>query len=211
MTELNTSLEPTFFASPADFHKWLKKNHQKATELLVGFHKVSSGRPCMTWTQSVDEALCFGWIDGVRRSIDDTSYSIRFTPRKPGSIWSAINSKKVADLAKKGLMEEAGFISFGKRSEDKSGIYPHENEAVKFSAEFEKLFKSNKKAWSFFQSLAPSYRKPATNWIMSAKQESTRIKRLTQLIAESQEGRNRWKDSYRKERKPDPFGKKHNI
>jgi uncharacterized protein YdeI (YjbR/CyaY-like superfamily) len=189
-------LKPTFFKTQAHFRKWLKKNHSKEAELLVGFYKVGSGRQSITWPQSVDEALCFGWIDGVRKSIDKDSYTIRFTPRKPASIWSAVNIKKVEELTKQGLMEPRGIASFGKRTENRSKIYAYEKEAVKLSDEFEKIFKANNKAWLFFQSLAPSYRKPATNWVMSAKQEATRIKRLNKLIADSEAHHNRWKDDY---------------
>lgn len=188
---------PTFFETSAAFRKWLKKNHKKENELLVGFYKVNSGKPSITWPQSVDEALCFGWIDGVRKSIDENSYCIRFTPRKSTSIWSNINIKKIEDLISKGLMEPAGIAIYEKRSEHTSRIYSYEKKAIKLSVEFEKAFKANKKAWTFFQSLAPSYRKPATNWVMSAKQETTRVKRLTELIADSEAGKNKWKDSYK--------------
>ena len=149
----------------------------------------------MTWSQSVDEALCFGWIDGVRKSIDENSYCIRFTPRKPTSIWSAVNIKKVEELTKQGLMQPAGLASFEKRTDNNSKIYAYEIAEVKFSADFEKQFKANKKAWDFFQSLAPSYRKLSTNWVMSAKQEVTRMRRLSKLIADCEAERNQWKDN----------------
>lgn len=188
-------MTPTFFAQQSEFRKWLEKNHKKETELLVCYYKVDSGKPSMTWTQSVDQALCFGWIDGVRKSIDNISYFIRFTPRKSSSIWSAVNIKKVAELTQQGLMQPAGLVSFELRKENKSKIYSYENIEVKFSDGFEKLFKANKKAWEFFLSLAPSYRKLSTNWVMSAKQEATRIKRLNELIADSQFLKNKWKDN----------------
>ena len=188
-------MAPTFFAKQSDFIKWLKKNHKKETELLVGFYKVGSGKPSMTWSQSVDEALCFGWIDGVRKSIDKDSYQIRFTQRKPTSIWSGINIKKIEELTNKGLMQPAGLASFEKRKEEKSKIYSYENEEAKFKQQFEKQFKANKKAWNYFQSLAPSYKKLSTNWVMSAKQDTTKIKRLTELIADSENETNRWKDN----------------
>jgi uncharacterized protein YdeI (YjbR/CyaY-like superfamily) len=184
-----------FFSKQSEFRKWLEKKHQKETELLVGFCKVDSGKPSITWSQSVDEALCFGWIDGVRTSIDKDSYQIRFTQRKPTSIWSAVNIKKIEDLIKHGLMQPAGLASFENRKENKSKIYSYENAEVKFSTEFEKQFKANKKAWKYFQTLAASYRKPSTNWVMSAKQETTRIKRLTELIADSELLTNKWKDN----------------
>jgi uncharacterized protein YdeI (YjbR/CyaY-like superfamily) len=188
-------MTPTFFAKQSDFRKWLEKNHQKESELLVGFYKVDSGKPSITWSQSVDEALCFGWIDGVRTSIDKNSYQIRFTQRKPTSIWSAINIKKVEELIQQGLMQPQGLASFEKRTENKSRIYAHEITEANLSADFEKQFKANKIAWDYFQSLAPSYRKISANWVMSAKQEATRIKRLNELIADSQLLTNKWKDN----------------
>ena len=186
---------PTFFSTQFDFRKWLQKNHKKETELLVGFYKIDSGKLSMTWPQSVDEALCFGWIDGVRKSIDKESYQIRFTPRKPTSIWSAINIGKIKELTKQGLMRQAGLASFEKRTESKSKIYSHEIKIVELTKTFKNQFKSNKKAWEYFQSLAPSYRKVSTHWVISAKQEATRIKRLNELIADSEAGTNKWKDN----------------
>lgn len=192
-------MTPTFFTRQSDFRKWLQKNHLKETELLVGFYKVGSGKPCMTWSQSVDEALCYGWIDGVRKNIDEDSYQIRFTQRKPTSIWSAVNIKKVEALTEQGLMQPAGLASFEKRTESKSKIYSHEKEAVEFPASFRKRFKASKKAWNYFQSLPPSYKKTSIHWVLSAKQEATRIKRLNDLIADSEAGTNQWKDNkYRK-------------
>jgi uncharacterized protein YdeI (YjbR/CyaY-like superfamily) len=188
-------MKPIFFAKQSDFRTWLQKNHKKETELLVGFYKVDSGNPSMTWSQSVDEALCFGWIDGVRKSIDKDRYQIRFTQRKPTSTWSAINIKKMEALVQQGLMQPAGLESFKHRNENKSGIYTYENEEVKLSAPFEKKFKANKIAWKYFQGLAPSYRKSSTSWVMSAKQDVTRLKRLETLIADSEAGRNQWKDN----------------
>jgi uncharacterized protein YdeI (YjbR/CyaY-like superfamily) len=185
----------TFFLNQSEFRKWLEANHQKETELLVGFYKVDSGQPSMTWSQSVDEALCFGWIDGVRKSIDRNSYQIRFTQRKATSIWSTVNIQKVEELTKRGHMHPAGLSSFENRKENKSKIYSYENEEVKFTPEFEKQFKVNKIAWDYFQSLAASYRKPSTNWVMSAKQEATRIKRLKELINDSELLTNKWKDN----------------
>jgi uncharacterized protein YdeI (YjbR/CyaY-like superfamily) len=188
-------MTPKFFSNQKEFRKWLEKNHKKEAELLVGFYKVGSGKPSMTWSQSVDEALCFGWIDGVRKSIDKDSYQIRFTPRKARSTWSAVNIKKMEELVKQGLMRPAGLAAFGNRKESNSKIYSYENEAAKFSPAFEKQFKANKKAWKYFQSLAPGYRKTSVNWVMRAKQESTQIKRLAALIADSAAGTNQWKDS----------------
>ena len=188
-------MSPTFFARQSDFRKWLQKNHKKETELLVGFYKVGSGKPSMTWSQSVDEALCFGWIDGVRTSIDKDSYQIRFTQRKPTSIWSAINIKKIEELTKRGLMQQAGLASFEKRKEAKSKIYSYESEEAEFPPAFEKQFQANKTAWNYFQSLASSYKKISKHWVMSAKQEATRLKRLNELIKDSEQGTNKWKDN----------------
>ncbi len=188
-------MTPLFFEKQSAFRKWLEKNHKKKTELLVGFYKVDSGKPSITWPQSVDEALCFGWIDGVRKSIDKDSYQIRFTPRKPSSIWSAVNIKKMETLMREGLVQSSGLAIFEKRTESKSKIYTYENAEVQFPADFSKLFKSNKSAWDYFQTLAPSYRKASTSWVMSAKQESTKIKRLNELIEDSKAGTNKWKDN----------------
>ena len=177
---------PTFFPTQSAFRKWLEKNHDKEKELLVGFYKVSCGKQSITWSESVDEAICFGWIDGVRKSIDEESYSIRFTPRKPTSIWSAINIKKVEELSQKGLMHPAGLAAFAKRKENKSRIYSYEKEAAVLRNDFMKKFKANKKAWKFFQSMAPSYQRTAIHLVMNAKQEITKIKRLDELIKDSE-------------------------
>jgi uncharacterized protein YdeI (YjbR/CyaY-like superfamily) len=177
---------PAFFPTQSSFRKWLEKNHDKAKELLVGFYKVNSGKPSMTWSQSVDEAICFGWIDGIRKSIDDESYSIRFTPRKQGSIWSAINIQKVENLSKHGLMHPSGIAAFEKRIEHKSAIYSYEKEPQNLSDDFLKKFESNEKAWNFFQSMAPSYQRTAIHWVMNAKQDVTKLKRLDELINDSE-------------------------
>src|SRR6186713_2387423 len=188
-------IKAKFFSSQEEFRKWLQKNHNKETELLVGFYKVGSGKPSVTWSQSVDEALCFGWIDGVRKSINKESYQIRFTQRKPTSIWSAINIKKVEELTKQGLMQPAGLASFEKRVESRSKIYSYEKDEAELTQSFKKQFKANKKAWNYFQALAPSYKKVSTHWVMRAKQEATRLKRLKELIADSAIGTNQWKDN----------------
>ncbi len=140
----------------------------------------------MTWPESVDQALCFGWIDGVRRRIDDESYSIRFTPRKPTSIWSAVNIKKIAELIKSGQMEPAGLSAFERRTENRSKIYAYENTATTLSPDFEKLFRDNKKAWTFFTTQAPSYQRVIIHHIMTAKLEKTRLTRLTKVIESSE-------------------------
>ena len=181
-------LKPTYFATPSDFRKWLQDHHEHEKELLVGFYKVGSGKPSMTWPESVDEAICFGWIDGIRRSIDENRYCIRFTPRKAGSIWSAVNIKKVESLSKLGLMQPAGLAAYSKRSESKSAIYAYEKAPVALANNFQTRFKANKKAWIFFISLPPSYQRTAINWVMSAKQELTRLKRMEALISDSEEG-----------------------
>ncbi|GAB3993651.1 YdeI/OmpD-associated family protein [Spirosoma daeguense] len=180
-------MKPVFFADQSEFRQWLTENYAKATELVVGYYKVGSGKPSMTWSQSVDQALCFGWIDGIRRSVDEQSYCIRFTPRKPKSIWSAVNVQKVADLTEQGLMQPAGLAAFEKLDENKSKIYAYEQKAeTGLSAEYEQMFKANEKAWDFFQKQAPWYRKQANNWVMSAKQEATRLSRLEKLIKASE-------------------------
>jgi uncharacterized protein YdeI (YjbR/CyaY-like superfamily) len=175
-------LKTTFFATQADFRKWLEKHHKTESELIVGFHKVGSGKPSMTWPQSVDQALCFGWIDGIRKSIDKESYSIRFTPRRSTSIWSVINIRKVEALSKSGLMKPEGLKAFNLRKENKSGIYSHENEVVKLDPEYETLFKRNAQAWDFFNAQPPSYRKVMVHWIMAAKLAKTRFIRLEKTI-----------------------------
>ena len=177
----------TFFATQTEFRKWLAKSHKKETELLVGFYKVHTDKPSMTWSQSVDQALCFGWIDGVRKSIDTESYCIRFTPRKINSIWSAINIKKVEELNKAGLMTAEGLKAFSLRTESKSKIYSHENEAVALDSNYEKQFKKHKLAWDFFMKQAPSYRKVIIHWIMNAKQEKTKLSRLEKAIRTSEQ------------------------
>ncbi|HEY0429265.1 MAG TPA: YdeI/OmpD-associated family protein [Pyrinomonadaceae bacterium] len=182
-------MKSKFFPTQTDFRKWLEDNHDKESELLVGFYKVNSGKSSMTWPQSVDEALCFGWIDGVRRSIDAESYAIRFTPRKPKSIWSAVNIKKVEELTAKGLMKPAGIAAFERREESKSRIYAYENKPIEFSDEFEKLFRANENAWRFFEKQPNGYRRTSMYWVMSAKQHSTQVKRLEKLIKASASNR----------------------
>ncbi len=175
----------TFFKTPTAFRKWLKKNHSKETELLVGYYKVGSGKPSINWSQSVDQALCFGWIDGVRKSLGDESYCIRFTPRKTRSIWSAINIKKIEELTKRDLMQPAGLKSFKKMKGHRSNIYAYENDEMDLSSEFELKFKTNKIAWDFFRKQAPSYRKRMTYRIMTAKRVETQLSRLEELIGKS--------------------------
>ncbi len=185
-------MSPIFFPTQNDFRAWLEEHHQTETELVVGYYKVKSGKESMTWSESVDQALCFGWIDGIRRSIDEERYQIRFTPRKKTSIWSAVNIKKIEDLTEKGLMRPAGLAILAHRSDSRSKVYSFEKDVVHFSAELEALFKENPVAWEFYQALAPSYKKSSQNWVMSAKQEVTREKRLQELIEDCEAGRNQW-------------------
>ena len=183
-------MEPTFFATPDDFRAWLQEHHETEGELLVGFYKKGSGRPSITWPESVDQALCFGWIDGVRRRIDDESYSIRFTPRKARSTWSAVNVKRVGELTAEGRMHPAGIAAFERRSDDKTAIYAYEQrKGATLEAEQERRFKDDKKAWAWFQAQPPSYRRAATYWVISAKRAETRQRRLERLIADSAAGR----------------------
>jgi len=183
------STQPIFFALPSEFRAWLKKHHAEVSELSVGFYKKSTGKPSLSWPESVDAALCFGWIDGIRRSLNAESYTIRFTPRKPNSTWSAINIRRVAELRKLGLMQPAGLKAFEKRSDDKSAIYSYEQrKTAKLRGAYEKQFRANKKAWEYFQAQAPWYRRTASFWVISAKKEETRLKRLATLMEASGRG-----------------------
>jgi uncharacterized protein YdeI (YjbR/CyaY-like superfamily) len=181
-------MQPIFFTTQEEFREWLQKNHDKEPELLVGFHKVGSGTPSMTWSESVDQALCFGWIDGVRKRLDDQSYTIRFSPRRPNSIWSAVNIRKVDALLERRLMTRAGVAVFEKRHEKKSAIYSYEKEAEKLRKDFEKQFRNNKAAWNFFRKQPDGYKRLSIHYVMSAKQEKTRISRLEKLILASKAG-----------------------
>lgn len=175
--------EPLFFADAAAFRRWLEANAASASELLVGFYKVGSGKPSMSWSESVDEALCFGWIDGRRKRIDDASYTIRFTPRKPNSIWSAVNIAKVAQLRAAGRMTSAGERAFALRTEAKSGLYSHEQaQAAELTAQERAAFQANAPAWTYFETLPPSYRKQVLHWITTAKKPETRAARLAKLV-----------------------------
>jgi uncharacterized protein YdeI (YjbR/CyaY-like superfamily) len=174
---------PKFFASPAEWRAWLEKYYADKEECWVGFYKRDSGRPSITWPEGVDGALCFGWIDGVRKSIDAISYKIRFTPRKPRSIWSAINIRRAIELSKLGLMHSAGLAAFEKRDGEGSAIYAYEQrKAAKLPPAFEEKFRGNAEAWKFFQSQPPWYQRTSTYWVISAKKEETRSKRLATLI-----------------------------
>jgi uncharacterized protein YdeI (YjbR/CyaY-like superfamily) len=183
-------MKPKFFATPADFRAWLETHHETAKELLVGFHKKGTGKPSITWPESVDEALCFGWIDGVRHSLNEISYSIRFTPRRPTSIWSAINVARVAELTKQRRMRPAGDRAFAARTPERTGVYSFERlEAAKLTKAQEKTLRAHRKAAAFFDAQPPGYRKVVTHWVVSAKREETRERRLQRLIADSAAGR----------------------
>lgn len=180
---------PKFFKTPAAFRKWLETHHASSKELWVGFYKKGSGKPSIDWPESVDEALCFGWIDGVRKSIDAESYMIRFTSRKPTSVWSAVNIRNVEKLVKEKRMLPAGMKAFAARKENRSGIYAYEQRSPELVEPYLGKLKRNKSAWKFFQDQPPSYRKVMNWWVVSAKQEETRLKRLDKLIEESAAGR----------------------
>jgi uncharacterized protein YdeI (YjbR/CyaY-like superfamily) len=183
-------MKPVFFATSEEFRAWLDEHHADATELWVGYHKKGTGRPSMTWPESVDEALCFGWIDGVRKSIDEESYAIRFTPRRARSTWSAVNIRRVQELTDLGRIRPAGLKAFAERSEERSGVYAYEQrEHAELGEEFEGLFRANQPAWAFFQAQPAGYRKTAIWWVVSAKKEETRRKRLATLIEDSAQGR----------------------
>jgi uncharacterized protein YdeI (YjbR/CyaY-like superfamily) len=185
-----SSPEIHFFATPADFRKWLRVHHEKSPEQWVGFYRKATGRPSITWPESVDEALCVGWIDGLRKTIDAESYKIRFSPRKKASNWSAVNIGRVKELTKLGRMRPAGLKAFERRTEEKSGIYAYENrKSAVLGAVAEKQFRARRKAWDFFQTLPAGYRQTLIWWIVTARKEETRKQRLEKLIAASEAGR----------------------
>jgi uncharacterized protein YdeI (YjbR/CyaY-like superfamily) len=178
----------TFFRSPSDLRKWFEKHHATDQELWVGYYKKNSGKPSITWPESVNEALCFGWIDGIRKSVDDISYAIRFTPRRLRSIWSAVNIERAQMLIGQGQMQFAGLKAFEARQENKSGIYSYEQRREQLEEPYDRLLKKNKAAWDFFQAQSPSYRRAVGWWVVSAKREETRLKRLERLIEHSARG-----------------------
>ncbi len=186
MPKPSTSADPQFFATPADLRRWLSKHHATASEAWIGFYKIGSGRPSITWPQSVDEALCFGWIDGRRMSIDAASYKIRFTPRRAGSIWSEVNIKRVSALTEMGRMTTDGLQAFQARKENKSGVYSHEQRDATLVEPYASALQANAKAWVYFSAQAPSYQKAANWWVMGAKRGETRLRRLQRLIADSE-------------------------
>ncbi len=182
-------MEPIYFASAAKFRQWLHKHHAEASELLVGFWKKGVDQPTLTWTESVQEALCYGWIDGIRKSVDAQRYQIRFTPRKAASIWSAINIRHVETLIAEGRMQPPGMRAFEARTAERSVIYSYEREHAELDAASSKRFKANRAAWKFFEAKPASYRRACIWWVISAKREETRTKRLEQLIADSAAGK----------------------
>ena len=182
-------MNPKFFKTPAAFNKWLAANHAKSKELWVGFYKKNSRKLSIDGPESVDEALCFGWIDGIRKNIDEKSYKIRFSPRKPGSIWSAVNNRNVERLIKEERMQSAGLKAFAARKENRSGIYSYEQRSPELVEPYLGKLKRNKAAWKFFKAQPPGYRKVMNWWVVSAKQEATRLKRIEKLIEESAQGR----------------------
>jgi uncharacterized protein YdeI (YjbR/CyaY-like superfamily) len=182
-------MKPTFFSDAAAFRLWLMHNHATVREFWVGFHKRSSGKPSMTWPEAVDQLLCFGWIDGVRKSLDDQRYVIRVTPRKPGSIWSAVNVKRAKELVKSGLMHEVGLKAFSARDVKKTNRYSFERARVRLDRSLQKQFRAKAEAWEFFQRQPPGYRKIILWWVMNAKQATTRERRLGIVLRASDAGR----------------------
>jgi uncharacterized protein YdeI (YjbR/CyaY-like superfamily) len=184
-------VQPLYFAAPAELREWLSRHHEDETELIVGYHKRGTGRPSLTWTESVDEAICFGWIDGIRRRVDDERYQIRFTPRKTGSIWSAVNIAKVAELTVQNRMTPAGVRAFAARRTERSGIYSHEQRAdAALTEEQITTFQADAAAWQWYCAQPPWYRRATAHWVLSAKQQTTRDRRFGQLVADSVAGRN---------------------
>ncbi|HJR60826.1 MAG TPA: YdeI/OmpD-associated family protein [Vicinamibacterales bacterium] len=182
-------MKPTFFRTQGHLRRWLEKNHASVTELWIGFYKKASGRPSISYTEALDEALCFGWIDGVRRRLDDDAYVQRFTPRTAKSYWSAINTRRATELKKEGRMHAAGVAAFERRDQGKTERYSFERRAAQLEPAAEEAFRANRKAWDFFQSGAPWYRRVAIHWVTSAKKEETRHRRLQTLIRDSAAGR----------------------
>lgn len=179
----------TFFPSRTELRRWLAKNHAGARELVVGFYKTHTRRPSITWPDLVKEVLCFGWIDGVRHSLDSDRYTIRITPRKPDSNWSNVNVRLVAELTRLKLMTPAGLSAFAARSAKRTGIYSFENKPKKLPPSYEKPFKANARAWAFFRGQAPWYQRTMAFYVLDAKKEETRLKRLARLIKDSAAGR----------------------
>ena len=182
-------MDATFFATPAELRAWFREHAETATELWVGFYKRDTGTPSITWPESVDEALCVGWIDGIRKRLDHARYVIRFSPRKRTSIWSAVNIKRASELQQLGRMQPAGLAALEARRENKSGIYAYENRPRELDEPYAGRFRANAKAWTFFQAQPAGYRRTMIWWVVSAKREETRLKRVDALIEQSEHGR----------------------
>lgn len=178
-----------FFKTQDALRKWLEKNHNKKDELWLGYYKKTSGKQSVTYAQAVDEAICFGWIDGIAKGIDEEKYCQRYTPRRPKSIWSAVNIKKVTELTKVGRMHEAGLKTFNNRDLNQAGLYSFEQKEITMPSAYIRKFKANKKAWQYFSNMPKGYQKTATWWVISAKQDATRLRRLDTLIKDSEAGR----------------------
>ncbi|HKA37269.1 MAG TPA: YdeI/OmpD-associated family protein [Thermoanaerobaculia bacterium] len=181
-------MKARFFATPAELRRWFEKNHEREPELLVGYYKKGSGKKSVTWPESVDEALCVGWIDGIRRSLGDESYTIRFTPRRARSIWSVVNAARAKALEREGRMRPAGRKAFAAREEYRYGIYSYEQRRDRLEEPYASMLKENAAASKFFDEQPASYRKAAGWWVVSAKREETRMGRLERLIAHSARG-----------------------
>ena len=179
----------TFFSNTADLHAWLQAHHDDARELWVGFYKKGSGHTSTTYPEALDEMLCFGWIDGIRKRVDDLSFAIRFTPRKKDSIWSQVNIKRVGELTEDGRMQPSGLKVFGERKAENTGLYSFEQTERKLDPALEEQFRADKQAWYYFQSQPPSYRRTAIWWVISPKREETKQRRLATLIEDSRQGR----------------------
>jgi uncharacterized protein YdeI (YjbR/CyaY-like superfamily) len=182
-------MDAIYFTSPDELRDWYLANHDKATELIIGFYKRHTGKPSVNYREALDEALCFGWIDGIRRRVDDECYTNRYTPRTRRSIWSEVNIKRVGELTELGRLHPAGLKAFNERDPTRTKQYSNERENLALDPAYEAELKANPAAWDFFQSQPPSYRKPATWWVMSAKKEETRLRRLATLIEDSAAGR----------------------
>ncbi len=185
---MSTAPEPKYFATTLELRRWFARHHAMRSELMLGYWKIGSGKTSVTWPESVDEALAVGWIDGVRKRLDDMRYVIRFTPRKATSIWSAVNIARVAALEADGRMTDAGRTAFAARRESKSGVYSFEQRSIELPHEYERMLRADRSAWADWQRRTPSYRKAAIWWVVSAKQEATRARRLAKLIECSQSG-----------------------
>src|SRR5262245_11082121 len=189
MSPTPTPRDVIFFESPAELRAWFDEHHETADELWVGYHRKATGRPTVTWPEAVEEALCVGWIDGIRYRLDDTRNAQRFTPRRKGSFWSAINTKRAGELISEGRMRPAGRKAFEARSPEKTAIYSYELETAAFSDDQQRRFEADAAAWEFFQVQAPSWRRAITHWVSSAKRDETRERRFNQLVKDSRAGR----------------------